>query len=52
MKVVNTAPVLKKVDQTDEANYSPLNILQNLSKVLERCLRNQLCVFFDKILFT
>ena len=44
------ADVFKKDDGTNKANYRPINILSNLSKVFERCLYNQLSVFFDKIL--
>ena len=50
MKSVNATPTFKKDDRTDKVNYRPNSILQNLSKVLERYLYNQLYPFFDKIL--
>ena len=40
----------KKDDRTKKENYRAISKLLNLSKVFERCLYNQLSVFFDKIL--
>ena len=54
MKLSDVTPVFKKEYRTNKKNYRPItaiSILSNLSKVLERCLYNQLFVFFDKILF-
>ena len=50
MKLADITPVFKKEDRTKKENYRPISILSNLSKVFERCLYNQLSVFFDKIL--
>ena len=50
MKAVNITLVFKKDDRTDKANYRLIIILPKLSKVLERCLYNQLYPFFEKVL--
>ena len=50
MKLADVTPVFKKDDRTNEENCRPISILSNFSKVFERCLYNQLSVFFDKIL--
>ena len=49
MRAANITPVFNEKDPTDKANYRPISLLQNLSKLLERCLYNQLYPFFDKI---
>ena len=50
MKLANITPVFKKVDRTDKSNYRPISILPNLSKVFEKCIYNQLSIFFEKVL--
>ena len=50
MKLADLTPVFKKEDRTNKDNYRQITILSNLLKVFERCLYNQLSVFFDKIL--
>ena len=50
MKLANITPVFKKDDRTDKSNYRPISILPNLSKIFEKCIYNQLSVFFDKVL--
>ena len=50
LKLTDLTPVFKKEDRTNKENYRPISILSNLSKVFERCLYNQLSVFFDEIL--
>ena len=47
MKAVTS--VFKKHNRMDKANYRPISILSNLSKVLEGCLYNQLYPFFKKL---
>ena len=49
MKLADVTPVFKKEDRTKKENYRPISIMSNLPKVFERCLHNQLSVFFDKI---
>ena len=50
MKLANVTLVHKKSNRSEKDNYRPVNILSNLSKVLERCIYNQIAQFFDKIL--
>ena len=50
MKLANITPVFKKDDRTDKSNYRPTSILPNLPKVFEKCIYNQLSIFFDKVL--
>ena len=50
MKLANITPVFKTDDRTDKSNYRPISILPNLSKVFEKCIYNQLSIFFDKVL--
>ena len=50
MKLANITPLFKKDDRTDKSNYRPISILPNLSKVFDKCIYNQVSVFFDKVL--
>ena len=50
MKLADITPVFKKDDSTDKSNYRPISILPNLSKMFEKCIYNQLSIFFDKVL--
>ena len=50
MELANVTPVHKKGYRSEKDNYRPVSILPNLSKVFERCIRNQIAQFFDKIL--
>ena len=50
IKLANITQLFKKVDRTDKSNYRPISILPNLSKVFEKCIYNQVSVFFDKVL--
>ena len=50
MKLADETLVFKKEDRTNKENYRPISLVSSLSKVFERCLYNQLSVFFDKIL--
>ena len=49
MKLASITPSFKKDDRTDKSNYRPISILPNLSKIFEKCIYNQLSVFFDKV---
>ena len=49
MKYVDAAPIRKKDDKTDKANYRPTGILPNLSKVYERLMCNQISPYFDSV---
>ena len=46
MKLADVTPGFKKEDRIKKKNYRTISILSNLSKVFERCLYNQLSVFF------
>ena len=50
MKLADITPVFKKDGRTDKSNYRPISILPNLSKMFEKCIYNQLSIFFDKVL--
>ena len=50
MKNTDVIPVFKKKDQNNVANYRPLSILPNLSKIYERCLNDQMYKCFSYIL--
>ena len=49
MKYADVTPTHKKDDTNDKANYSPISILPNLSKVYERFMYNQIFPFFDAV---
>ena len=46
---LKTAPVYKKKDPLDKANYRPVSILPALSKIFERILADQMTEFFNDI---
>ena len=49
----NIIPVFKKDDQTDKANYRPISILPNLSKVLEDVYKtNSILYLIEYFLFS
>ena len=43
-------PAYKKKSKTSKDNYRPVSILSNISKVYERCIYEQLQLYFEKIL--
>ena len=42
--------ILKNKSKNSKDNYRPVIILSNISKIYERCLYDQIQVFFDSIL--
>ena len=51
LKTANITPVFKnKEPRTDKANYRPVSILPNLSKIFEKIMWNQLSNYFENIL--
>ena len=40
----------KKKSKSSKDNYSPVSILSDISKVYERCIYDQIQIYFDKIL--
>ena len=49
-KHADVAPVHKKKEKTDKANYRPVSILPNLSNIYEKLMYQQLYDHFDSIL--
>ena len=50
LKLADVTPVYKKKSKNFKDNYRKLNILSNISKIYERCLYDQIQVFFHSIL--
>ena len=46
MKYANVKPIHKNDDKIDKAHYWPRSILPNLSKIYERIMYNQICLYF------
>ena len=52
LKHANIVPIHKKKDKSDKSNYKPVSIFSNYSKVYEKLMYDQLCQFFENILFS
>ena len=50
LKLANVTPVYKNKSKNSKDNYRPVSILSNISKIYERCLYDQIQVFFESIL--
>ena len=50
VKLADVTPVYKNNPKDLKDNYRPVSILPNISKIYERCLYDQIQVFFDSIL--
>ena len=50
MKLADVTPVYKKKSKNSKDNYRPVNILSNISKIYERCIYDELQLFFDSLL--
>ena len=50
LKLADASPVSKKKSKNFKDNYRPVSILYNISKIYERCLYDQIQVFFASIL--
>ena len=50
LKNANVAPVHKKDSRKNEANYRPISILPNISKIYEKSMYMQVSDFFENIL--
>ena len=50
LQPADITPVFKKDQRTDKANYRPVSILPNISKVLEKIMSTQMSKFFENIL--
>ena len=50
LKLADVTPVYKKKSKNPKDNYRPVNILSNISKIYERCIYDQIQLFFDSLL--
>ena len=50
LKLADVTPVYKKKSKNSKDNYSPVSILSNISKIYERCIYDQIQLFFDSLL--
>ena len=50
LKLADVTPVYKNKSKNSKDNYRPVSILCNISKIYERCLYDQIQVFFYSIL--
>ena len=48
LKIANICPIFKKNDKTKCANYRPISLLSNLSKIFERIVYNRLESFLNE----
>ena len=50
LKLADVTPVYKKKSKNSKDNYRPVSILSNISKIYERCIYDQIQLFFDSLL--
>ena len=50
LKLADVTPVYKKKSKNSKDNYRPVRILSNISKIYERCIYDQIQLFFDSLL--
>ena len=50
MKLADVTPVYKKKSKNSKDNYRPVSILSNISKIYERCIYDQIQLFFVSLL--
>ena len=50
LKLADVTPVYKKKLKNSKDNYRPVTILPNISKIYERCIYDQIQLFFDSLL--
>ena len=50
IELADVTPVYRKKSKNSKDNYRPVSILSNISKIYERCLYDQIQVFFDSTL--
>ena len=50
MKLADVTPVYKKKSKNSKDNYRPVSILSNISKIYERCIYDQIQLFFGSLL--
>ena len=50
LKLADVTPVYKKKSKNSKDNYRPVSILSNIFKIYERCIYDQIQLFFDSLL--
>ena len=50
LKLAGVTPAYKKKSKNSKHNYRPVSILSNISKIYERCIYDQIQLFFDSLL--
>ena len=50
LKLADVTPVYKKKSRNSKDNSRPVHVLSNLSKIYERCIYDQIQLFFDSLL--
>ena len=50
LKLADVTPVYKKKSKNSKDNYRPGSILSNVSKLYERCIYDQIQIFFNSLL--
>ena len=48
LKLASVCPIYKKSDRTNCANYRPISLLSNLSKILEKAMYNRIELFLSE----
>ena len=53
-KIAKILPILKKPNDFNVENFRPISLLNSISKILEKCVFNQMYAYFEakKLLFT
>ena len=46
-KLARVMPLLKKPNKKDIDNFRPISLLSSVSKVIEKCVFNQMIVYFE-----
>ena len=50
LKLANATPVYKKNSKNSKDKYRPVSTLSNISKIFERCISDEIQLFFDSLL--
>ena len=48
MKLAKVLPLIKKPNVFDIGNFRPISLLSSLSKILEKCVFNQVYLYFEE----